>query len=210
MAGTAAGALLLAGGLFLAVQVGAVSGDLSIGSATAAPGDSASVDLVSDVGDPGLGAWTVDISYDADVVSVSECSPEEGGVCNPEFDSDTVRITGASATGLEGETVLGTITFDCADEEGESDLTLAVEVFADATVGEPADIDETVTDGSITCAEEEPAPAATATRAPGIGDVGQGPTSGSSDMTWVIAALAGLGLAAMAGYGVLRVRTRDA
>jgi hypothetical protein len=40
---------------------------------------------------PGLGAWTVDISFDSSVVTVVTCSPQQGGVCNPNFATDTIR-----------------------------------------------------------------------------------------------------------------------
>jgi len=217
LAGLAAGALLLAGGLLIVGQVSAISGDLSVSDGDAAPGEEATVALVSDVGSPGLGAWTVDISYDTDVVSVVDCEPEEGGVCNPEFAADAVRITGASASGLDGETILGTITFMCADEEGSTDLDLTVEVFADATVGSPEDIDETVTAGSVSCAVADDTPVPTdggtggETPLPTIVSTGQGGTgtSSSTEYSWLIAGLAVVGVVALAGYGVVSARTRD-
>jgi hypothetical protein len=215
LAGLAAGALLLAGGLLLVGQVSAISGSLSISDGTAAPGGQATVQLSSNVGGVGLGAWTVDISYDADQVSVVSCSPQQGGVCNPAFSADSVRITGASASGLIGNTTLGSITFECANSEGDSPLGLAVEVFADATIGAPADINETVNEGSVSC--ETPAPTAantavpaTATPLPNLGPTGTGGgTGGGSDFSWLIASLAGLGVVALAGYSALRVRTRN-
>jgi len=210
LVGIAAGAFLLAGGLLLAAQVSAATGSLSIGDGTAAPNGQTSVDLSANVGSPGLGAWTVDISYDSSVVSVVSCSPQQGGVCNPNFASETVRITGASASGLLGDTTLGTVTFRCGSAEGDSPLGLTVEVFADATVGAPADISETVSEGSITCAEP-PAPTAvppTATPLPGLAGTGGGPSNGSN-FSWLIAALAGAGVVALAGFGALRVRTRN-
>ena len=209
LVGIAAGALLLAGGLLLATQVSAVSGTLSRGDGTAAPGGQTSVDLSANVGSPGLGAWTVDISYDSSVTVVS-CSPQQGGVCNPNFAADTIRITGASASGLLGDTTLGTVTFRCGSAEGDSPLGLAVEVFADATIGDPQDIDATVSDGSVTCATPAPTAAvATNTPLPKPGPVGDGPSGSGSDFSWLIAVLAGAGVVALAGYGALRVRTRN-
>jgi hypothetical protein len=210
LAGFAAGALLLAGGLLVVSQVAAASGSLSVSDGEAAPGEQATVELTADVEDPGLGAWTVDISYDPDVVSVVSCEPEQGGVCNPEFADDAVRITGASASGITGAESLGAITFECADDEGDSSLDLAVEVFADATIGDPQDIDVSTTAGSISCAEADDTPVpATSTPIAGPPSVGGGPTSSTTDFSWLIASLAGLGVAALAGYGVLRVRTRS-
>ncbi len=207
----AAAAVALIGGLLVATQVLAVTGTLTMGSETGAPGADVPVELRSNVGDPGLGAWTVDIDYDSSVVTVADCEPEEGGVCNPAFGPSTVRITGASATGLEGDTLLGTVTFTCGDAEGTSDLTLSVNVFADSTVGAPADIDETVTDGSVECAVPAPtSTAAAATATPIIVSTGTGGSSdgGSGSLGWIIAALAGAGVAGIAGYGALRMRTK--
>ena len=215
LAGIAAGALLLAGSLLLVGQVSAISGSLSIGDGDAAPGEQATVELRSNVGGIGLGAWTVDISYE-DAVSVVSCAPEQGGVCNRNYGAGVVRITGASAGGVIGDKLLGSITFECGSAAGSSDLGLSVEVYADATIGSPQDITETLNEGSITCAEADAATntpvgpaAATATpRLPVPGDVGEGPTSGS-DYSWLIASLAVAGVAALAGYSLLRVRTRS-
>lgn len=213
LAGIAAGALLLAGGLLLAGQVSAISGSLSISDETAEPGEQATVELRSNVGGIGLGAWTVDISYDSDQVSVVSCAPEQGGVCNPNYVAGSeVRITGASAGGVIGDKLLGTITFECENSEGSSPLGLSIEVFSDATIGSPQPITETVNEGSVSC-EEPPPPTvvvvATATPiVPRPPDVGSGPTGGN-DFSWLIASLAGLGVIALAGYSVLRVRTRN-
>ena len=202
------GALVLAliGGLVLAAQVSAAAHAVSIGSATAAPGAEASVDLEAlDISDPGLGAWTVDISYDTDVISVADCSPEQGGVCNPEFGDGVIRVTGASASGLEGDTVLATITFECGDAEGTSDLGLSVEVFADATIGDPQDIDMTVSGGSIECAEEEPTATQEVTGGPATGTGG---AESGGGLGWLIAGLAAAGVAGVVGYGAMRLRAR--
>ena len=113
---------------------------------------------------PGLGAWTVDIKYDNSVVSVLECEPlPAGSVCNPAYtgsepgqptpaSSDTVRIVGAVATGLEGDTVIGRIIFQC-DVAGGSNLDLSIETLADGTLGDPQLVVPFVENGAITCAE---------------------------------------------------------
>jgi len=177
-----AAVLALVGGLMVS-QVAAQGPELSLGDGTAAPGDDATVDLVANVPD-GLGAWTVDISYDPDVVTATDCEAESGSVCNPDFEDsgDTVRVTGASASGLDEESVLASITFTCGDAEDDSALTIAISVFADATIGDPQDIsgDTTVTDGSISCAEVVPA---APTNTPIIGDVGFGPSESDSGLS---------------------------
>jgi len=205
-----AAVLALVGGLMVA-QVSAQGPELNLSDGTAAPGDDATVELSANVPD-GLGAWTVDISYDTDVATATDCEGEAGSVCNPEFAADTVRVTGASATGLDEETVLASITFTCEDAEADTDLTIAISVFADATIGDPQDIsgDTTVSDGSVSCAEPV---VAAPTNTPVIVPSGFGPSDGSDgdggSSSWVIAALAGAGVAALAGFGALRMRTRS-
>lgn len=207
--GAVIAALAIVAGLAFAAQVSAQDEAISISDGTAAPGGSGDVTLEAlGFADPGLGAWTVDISYDTSVVSVTDCAPEEGGVCNPAFGDGVVRITGASASGLEGDTVLGTITFECADAEGDSDLGLSLAVVADATIGDPQDVAATASEGTFSCAE-----AVAATNTPvvvtDIGDVGTGTgSSDSSNLGWIIGALAAAGLAAMLGAGAVRARRR--
>jgi hypothetical protein len=195
----------LVGGLMVA-QVSAQGPELGIGDGEAAPGEDATVELTANVPD-GLGAWTVDISYDTSVATATDCEGDSGSVCNPEFAEDTVRVTGASVTGLDEESVLAAITFTCEDAEDSTDLTIAISVFADATVGDPQDIsaDTTVSDGSITCAEPEVVPP---TNTPVIVPSGNGGPTDAGSFSWVIAALAGAGVAALAGFGALRMRTR--
>jgi len=206
--GTALAAALVAGGLLVASQVFAATGTAKIGSNSVGVGDEGVVDLEAlDVTAPGLGAWTIDIIYDPSVITAVDCSATNGGVCNAEFADDQVRITGATAEGLEGDSTLGTITFACGDEPGESPLEVSLFTFADATLGGPVTIDSTTEDGTFACTVPEP----TATAGPQLPQTGTGPGSSSDDgMTWIIVALAGISLAAMAGYGALRLRTTRA
>ncbi len=198
-------AALVAVGIFVASQVWAATGTASVGSETVAPGEQGSVSLEAlDVGAPGLGAWTIDIVYDPAVVAAVGCSTtQSSSVCNAEFGEDTVRLTGATASGLEGDTVLGSITFECGDAEGSSPLHLSLFTFADATVGGPLDIDATTVDGVFAC--EEPEEAAT----PALPSTGMGDSSGSGGgLSWYIGALAVAGFAGIAGFGALRLRAR--
>jgi hypothetical protein len=126
------------------------------------------------------------------------------GVCNDEFADGVVRITGASAGGIEGEETLGSVTFACEDE-GSSDVEIATEVFADATIGDPQPIDAELHDGHVECAEETAEPVATSTPLPGPPTTGQGGST-STDYSWLIAGLSLVGVVALAGYSLLRVR----
>jgi hypothetical protein len=156
---------------------------------------------------PGLGAWTIDVTYDPTKLTPTDCSPAQGGVCNPEYSSTQVRITGASANGLEGSTSLGTITFSAAAScSGATPLTATTNVFADATIGDPQPITVTINSGSgVNCAAPTVAPTATPLI---LTPSGAGPDSDSS--AWLIVGLAGAALAALAGYGALRLRGKAA
>lgn len=197
LVGVAAIAAML---LFLVGTASAQDGDgIGISDGAAETGESDEVTLgATDISDPGLGAWTVDISYDDSVISAVDCTPEQGGVCNPNFADDTVRITGASASGLEGDSTLGVIEFECGDDEGESDLTISLFTFADATVGDPTTIeDPVISDGTFTCSAVPS----------GVPDAGTGFTPDSNSYGWILAVLAYLGMAGLA-VGALRWRTR--
>jgi hypothetical protein len=198
----------------MVAQVSAQGPELSIGDVETAPGTEVTVDLVANVPD-GLGAWTIDVDYDTSVLEVDATDCDGGdanSVCNPAYADGVVRVTGASASGIDEETILSTLSFTCLDDEAESPLGLTISVFADATIGDPQDIsgDTTVSDGSVTCAVPEPTvePAA-ATATTGLPVVGSPPSSDGDSFGWVIAALAGAGVAALAGFGALRMRTRS-
>lgn len=133
--------------------------------------------------DPGLGAWTVDIYYNADLVSVVECGAEHGGICNPEFKGNAARVTGSAAEGLTGEFGLGSLTFSCK-AEGKSNLEIEVKVLADGTIGDPQPVDAKITNGSITCAKEQPKGI--------LGDVDCNGEVNAVDANWVLQYSAGM------------------
>ena len=205
--GTAVAAFLAVAGLLLASQAFAASGSAQIGSGSAAPGADGIVDLSAlGITSPGLGAWTVDIVYDPSVVTATACSAAQGGVCNEAFANDTVRITGAVAEGLEGDSVLGTITFECGDAVGESPLEVSLFTFADGTLGGPLPIDAETVNGTFACATAATPTPTLATG--GIAGTGTGTAGDSTGMTWIIVGLAALGLTSMAAFGTLRLRER--
>jgi hypothetical protein len=140
-------------------EPGLDSPTVSLGSATAAVGETGEVLLsVLNFEAPGLGAWTVDVLYDANLLTLSDCvAGQESSVCNPGFASDMLRIVGATAVGLEGDTEIGRLTFQC-DAVGESALALSVTTLADGTLGDPQLVAAHVEDGSITCNESSPTP----------------------------------------------------
>ncbi len=189
-------ALVLAGTAF------AQDGGVSVSDGSADDGGTGDVTVdVADVGGDGLGAWTIDITYDNSLLTATDCGAEQGGVCNENFTDDSVRVTGASAGGLSGDTSLGSITFEC-NGEGESDLTIALSVFADATIGDPQDLSPSISNGTFTCGGE---PAADPTALPPTGT--SFTAGGSSSLSWVIALFAAIGaLGLAASYGAVRLR----
>ncbi len=154
--------LLLA--LAVALIAGKVAGQdatIRVGSGTAGLGEQVSVNLEAlNIAPPGLGMWTIDIIYDPEVVAPDTCSAQQGGFCNPAFDTDTVRVTGASGTGLVGDVPLAVIRFECGDVEGSSTLTVILSLLVDAGPGSPQHIAAFVENGRIDCI---PPPTATPT-----------------------------------------------
>lgn len=173
--------LLIVAGLIAASAAaeGETEATLHIDSATIAIDGDANVDLeVLGVGPPGLGAWSVDIGFDDTLVAAIGCDPDNGSVCNPAFSVNSARVVGASASGLQGDTLLATLRFRCVDL-GTSPLTLTIQVLADATIGNPQELKTVVQNGSITCQEAVPIPTSTPVPPP--------PPTGSGGATFVTA-----------------------
>jgi hypothetical protein len=141
--------------------------DVSVGSASVAPGGSATVGItVSPGAGETVGAASIDVSYSAEV-SPTACTPV--ATCNITFGPNTVRLALANPSGLTGE--VGTITFQ-AVSTGTASLTVTVPVCSDE-VGAPLTC--TGVGGSITIAvpatptatpAPEPTPTPTSTPTP--------------------------------------------
>ncbi len=141
-------------GLFATTSASADGPAIGITSEEIHLGDEGKVSLWGDnFGEPGLGAWTVDVYYNPEVVNIVECGAQQGGVCNPGFRDNAARITGSSAEGLKGEFLLGSLWFTCKGV-GESGLELDIKVLADATLGAPQPVEAKVVHGFISCFEE--------------------------------------------------------
>lgn len=221
----AAVALLIAGGVFSSSPVSAGGPTLTVDSITLAPGAQGTIDLVaSGIADPGLGAWSVTINNETGaVVTIVGCTAHPSGVCNPRVDTNgPVITTGANANGLPGDTVLATITVMCS-AAGSSTFGLEPPTtFADATLGDPQDITPALVDGTVTCQAPPTAtpvpptdvpPADTAvppTATAGITSpvVGTGGSGSGGVPAWLIASLAGIGVAFAAGFGALKLSAR--
>ena len=154
-------AAVVAGGVLLPALTSAAQGTVRIDSAQAGVGQYADIILSArDVGTPGIGAWTIDVTYDPATVSVIECQAEHGGICNAAFAQDVVRVAGISVTGLVGDSELAGISFRC-ERAGVSLLGIRIDVFSDASLGEPQPIDAAILTGSLTCSDEPPPPTPT-------------------------------------------------
>ena len=195
------GALILAlvAGLLSLSQAAAQEATIAVGSATIAVGSTGSVDLAAaNIGEPGLAAWSLDVFYDPDVVVAVDCNPQNGSVCNPNYAANTVRVTGASASGFEGDTTLASLEFTCL-VQGTSALTISSHDFADGTLGDPQPIDAAIVNGSIHCETIQPTDTiddAPTPVAPIIVDAGTGPGDlNISNWSLVIAGLIGAGIA---------------
>jgi hypothetical protein len=109
--------------------------------------------MAEDFEEPGLGAWTVDVTYEPGEVILKQCRQiAPSSVCNDSFASDTARLSGATAGGLVGDTRLAELVFECIDAEGTSDVTITPVDVADATVGSPTAVAVTVINGTVDCA----------------------------------------------------------
>lgn len=145
------------------VRAGAAEGTLRVSSVEAGVGTTGAVTLSSqDVGEPGVGAWTIDVGYDPATLTVVDCEAEQGGLCNEAYAPDAVRVAGISLSGLVGDADLAHITFLCK-AAGLSPLDVEAQIFSDASVGEPQEINYVIQGGLATCSEDPPTPTPTTT-----------------------------------------------
>ena len=144
-------AVALLGSLLSRSFVSADGPALTLDPFQAGPGEVRSLDLqVLGVGEPGLGAWTVDVHYDSSALTLEDCAAAFGGVCNPAFSPGTARVAGTSVYGETGDPVLGSLSFVCK-AVGQSSIELSVDVLADATVGGPLPIGAKIANVTATC-----------------------------------------------------------
>lgn len=179
---------------FLGIARAASVSDLTVGSATVAPGGTVTINLTATVDD--LGAYGVNVEYDSTLVTATECTSNHGVCSIDTVATDTVRINGSSAAGIDGtDVVLGTITFLAGSTEGTAALTVDADELT-LSDSEGTTLTVTATNGAITIA----VPAATASPSPTPGAVpatgGTPGTSSANSMAWLLAAT---GLAIVAG-----------
>lgn len=154
-----------------------------IDSATVAPGGTVTVNVIAEATDPGIGAWAVDIDYDAELLTLSECLTAFAlALCNPEVAPGTVRLVGADAQGLTGTVVMGILVFTAVDREGEATLSMrlsgcepvacqVVDPLGEELEAEPAQARITIREGAPADAGTPAASPATPIEAPSPGAV---------------------------------------
>ena len=102
-----------------------------------------------------LGGWTIDVQYNPSVVQVTGCTGSNGSTCNTAFASNTVRVTGSSATGLSGSQPLASLSFQAAAGTmtgNSSALTPIIQSFTDpsnATISPTTATPGTITVGKL-------------------------------------------------------------
>ena len=171
-------------GLFPATPAQAEGPKIAISSLELNLDEEGKVVLYGDFFDePGLGAWTIDVYYNADLVNLVECGAEHGGICNPEFAGNAARIAGSRAEGLKGEFVLASLWFTCKGE-GESHIELDIKVLADGTLGDPQPVEAEVKHGVIYCFEKQEEKL--------LGDADCSGEVTSVDASWILQYSAGL------------------
>ncbi len=165
---------------------------------------------VQNIPEPGLASWTIDVSWDADIIEVLDCQAYKGSVCVTSFDADTSRVTGAAETSGLTHATFATFAFRCL-RLGTSEVSIDIVVLTDSTVGDD-DIDAAIENETLICASVSPtatttvAPQPTATAPPILPPTGTD-ARGNSTASWPIAALAAFGLTTVVvGASALRRR----
>jgi hypothetical protein len=144
----------LVGGMLSLRSASAVAPTVTIDPLHAGPAEVAKVDLRAlNLVDPGLGALTVDVHYNPGQLTAGGCAAEHGGICNPAFSANVVRVVGTAVPGIAGDTLLASLEFVCK-QPGESNLELSIDVFADSTPGDPREMDVTLQNATAVCSEE--------------------------------------------------------
>ena len=113
------------------------SATIMAGKGVVLPHGQISIPVIAKMGDASLGAGTIELGFDPNVVKPTACNEDPDhrfdlAVCNVDYAQDAVRFTLASTAGVGGDLILATITFEPVGEPGESTpLTVAAPTFAD-------------------------------------------------------------------------------
>ncbi len=173
---------------FLGIASAASVSDLTVGSATVAPGDSVTIDVTATV--DGVGSYRVDVNFDESLVKATSCT-STNGVCAIDTEAPVgtpvqLRMNGANLAGITGDdVVLGTITFEAVGDAGSvAALTVDADTLLVSDV-EGETLTVTATAGAITI-EAAATPSATPAAVPATG--GAPGTSSTNSLAWLLAA----------------------
>lgn len=173
---------------FLGIASAASVSDLTVGSATVAPGDSVTIDVTATV--DGVGSYRVDVNFDESLVKATSCT-STNGVCAIDTEAPVgtpvqLRMNGANLAGITGDdVVLGTITFEAVGDAGS---VAALTVDADTLVVSDVEgeiLTVTATAGAITI-EAAATPSPTPAAVPKTG--GAPGASSTNSLAWLLAA----------------------
>jgi hypothetical protein len=93
-----------------------------------AKGRRTTLTLTADATGATLGAWTIDLTFDPQRVSVLACDGAGSSICNLDYATGVVRVTGASGAGLSGRQPLATVTVEGG---GAADLRIIPRTLTD-------------------------------------------------------------------------------
>jgi hypothetical protein len=125
-------------------------------SSSTLPGKTGTLQVFAkDIEKPGLGAWSVDIAYDTNVITIVQCAATiQVSYCNPNYQPGVLRTAGASARGYIGDSAIAQIFFDCSRAGGETALDVTLVDVSDATTGGPVLIEGLDdVDGTVSCSD---------------------------------------------------------
>jgi hypothetical protein len=140
----------LAVALLIAVPAGGASTTtVRVSSAEGLSGDEVTVRLEAEgLPDPGLGAFTINVTYDPNVASPVACQKDPAGIldtllCDTAFSGDAIRVGGfRTSSGATGTVALAEITFRLVGQtDACGSLDPAVEEFADTDAQPIAPLD---------------------------------------------------------------------
>lgn len=103
---------------------------------------------------PGLGAWTITVTFDP-LLSVNSCTATQRGgsaFCRVNDDGHSVHLVGANRDGIVGDDVLASISLQCSTEYSLTSSSVSPSIFADATGNGPQPIAVDVFSGQVVCA----------------------------------------------------------
>ncbi|MGB0384243.1 MAG: cohesin domain-containing protein [Ardenticatenaceae bacterium] len=136
-----------------------LSNTISIGSGEVLVGQSITLPLTAAVISGTLGAATIDVQYDPDVVDATACQPDPDNRldftnCNSDFSPDTLRFSALSPAGISGNLLLAEIGFQAVGQIGESSVLTVTAVTLIKPSGQPLPV--TTQNGELTISLETP------------------------------------------------------